>query len=97
MNFGDAAAAPAKPLTWLDLIQGQKVRAFDMYALGPFMLWYAYKSKGMGAWPRRALFVSGVMTIYYNLDNYRKVKAVIESEFAQGQDPSQIPILQPTT
>ena len=59
-------------------MKSQKVRFFDIYALGPFMLWYSWKSKGMGSWPRRVLFVSGVYTVLYNLKNYRSIKADLE-------------------
>lgn len=56
------------------LLKSQQVRAFDIYILGPFMVWYAMKSKDMGRWPRRALFVSGIMTTVYNYQNYRKLQ-----------------------
>jgi len=65
------------------LVKSQKVRAFDVYALGPFMMWYSVKSKGMGRWPRRALFISGLMTMVYNYENYKKVQAWIRT---QGPD-----------
>lgn len=71
------------------LLKSQKVRLFDTFALGPFMIWYAVKSKGMGSWSRRALFVSGCMTIVYNYDNYRKAKAWIETE---GKDALENPL-----
>jgi len=73
-------------------MKGQKVRAFDVYALGPFMIWYAWKSKGVGSWPRRALFISGVMTIYYNWENYKKVKAVLEAQLSNAHFPELTPI-----
>lgn len=62
--------------------KAQKVRAFDIYALGPFMIWAALAS-GKGAlprWPRRMLFVAGVYTIIYNLDNYRKTLEILKEE-----------------
>jgi hypothetical protein len=66
------------------LIKSQKVRAFDIYVLGPFMMWYSVKSKGMSAWPRRALFISGFMTTLYNYENYKKVKTWVETEGASA-------------
>lgn len=66
------------------LIKSQKVRAFDIYALGPFMMWYAVRSKEMGRWPRRALFISGFMTMLYNYENYKKVKTWMETEGADA-------------
>lgn len=71
------------------LLKSQKVRAFDVYALGPFMMWYAVKSKGMGNWPRRALFISGFMTMVYNYENYKKVKTWLETE---GKEALQNPL-----
>jgi hypothetical protein len=66
------------------LIKSQKVRAFDIYALGPFMMWYSVRSKEMPRWPRRALFISGFMTMLYNYENYKKVKNWIETEGADA-------------
>jgi len=57
------------------LAKSQPVRLFDIYALGPFMMWYAYKTKNVGRWPRRALFISGFMTVLYNWQHYRNIKA----------------------
>lgn len=62
------------------ILKSQKVRAFDVYALGPFMMWYAVRSKGMGPWSRRALFISGFMTMVYNYENYKRMKAWLETE-----------------
>lgn len=59
------------------ILSTQKIRVFDVYALGPFMVWYAMRSKDMGAWPRRALFVSGVYTIIYNWKNYKAAEAAL--------------------
>jgi hypothetical protein len=62
------------------LFASQKVRAFDTYALGPFMVWYASKSKGMEAWPRRALFVAGIYTTIYNWKKYREAQAFLTAK-----------------
>lgn len=62
------------------LIRAQKVRAFDIYVLGPFMMWYSVRSTGMAAWPRRALFISGFMTMLYNYESYKKAKDWLVSE-----------------
>ncbi len=59
------------------LLASQKVRAFDVYALGPFLMWYATKSKGMGSWPRRALFVAGFYTVVYNWKRYREAQIML--------------------
>lgn len=62
------------------ILASQKVRAFDTYALGPFMMWYASKSKGMGAWPRRALFVAGFYTVVYNWKKYREAQEFLTAK-----------------
>lgn len=72
--------------------KGQHTRLFDMFALGPFMMWYAMKSggkRGMGKWPRRALFVSGAMTVLYNWNNYRNIKSILEAKYKQVEDATQ--------
>lgn len=69
-------------------LETQKPRLFDMFALGPFMIWYATKSKDMGIWPRRTLFVAGVMTIIYNWKNYRNAKEILSAKFAEVQAAS---------
>lgn len=53
-----------------------KPRAFDIYALGPLLV-YAGLAGGrpLGRWPRRALFAAGCFTIIYNLDAYRDAVA----------------------
>ncbi len=71
----DAAALLA------DAIKSQKVRAFDIYALGPFLLYAAFASKrGLGKWPRRALFTAGVFTIIYNVKSYQALAAKVSEE-----------------
>lgn len=75
---------PQTLLTDLEaLAKSQKVRLFDMYFLGPFMAWYAFRSKGMGKWPRRALFSAGIYTVVYNLNNYRNIKQVLLERFQE--------------
>ena len=52
-------------------METEQVRAFDIYVLGPFLVWAAFQGK-LGPWAKRALFVSGVMTTFYNLSAYRE-------------------------
>lgn len=68
------------------LAKSQPVRLFDVYALGPFMMWYATKTPKMGRWPRRALFVSGFMTVLYNWQNYRNIKADLTARAKELQN-----------
>jgi len=52
--------------------KSQNVRLIDVFALGPFMVWAATQ-KTLPKWAQVALVVSGILTITYNADNYRKV------------------------
>ena len=71
------------PLSELDpLFAAQKVRLFDTYALGPFLIWYAMKSKGLGKWSRRTLFTAGIYTVIYNWKSYRAAEATLEAKAA---------------
>lgn len=56
----------------------QKVRLFDVYALGPMLIYAATRKHALGPWSKRALFISGVMTIIYNWDKYRTIKADLQ-------------------
>ena len=52
----------------------QSARLSDVFLLGPFMVWFAWQSRGMPDWARLALGVSGLLTIGFNLRNYTKVE-----------------------
>lgn len=54
-------------------MKGQAVRLVDVFALGPFMVWAATVPR-LPEWARLALFVSGVLTVTYNADNYMRQK-----------------------
>jgi hypothetical protein len=56
----------------------QKVRLFDVYALGPVLLYAATRKAPLGRWTKRTLFVAGVMTIVYNWKRYRTIKQDLE-------------------
>lgn len=62
------------------LFASQRVRLFDTYALGPFLIWYAMKSKGMGKWSRRTLFTAGIYTVIYNWKNYRAAEEYLAAQ-----------------
>ena len=67
-----------------ELVKSQPVRLFDVYALGPLLIYAGMKGKsGLGHWTRRALFVSGVFTIAYNWQRYRNVKSEIEKRLEE--------------
>ncbi len=60
------------------LAASQKVRLFDIYALGPVLLFAATRKHPLGRWTKRTLFVAGVMTIVYNWSKYRSMKQDLE-------------------
>ncbi len=63
-------------LTEVDtLAASQKVRLFDVYALGPFLLYAATRKAPLGRWTKRTLFVAGVMSIVYHWNKYRSIKS----------------------
>ena len=64
------------------LAKSQKVRLFDIYALGPFLI-YAALAKKPGRWTRRMLLTSGIMTIAYNLGNYMNIKKELAERMAE--------------
>lgn len=60
------------------LAASQKVRLFDIYALGPVLLYAATRKAPLGRWTKRTLFVAGIMTIVYNWKRYRSIKTDLE-------------------
>lgn len=45
----------------------QWARLVDVFALGPFLIWYGWRySSGAPTWARYAMIAAGAMTIYYN-------------------------------
>ena len=66
-----------------ELGKAQSVRLYDVFLLGPFMIWAATQSKPLPRWAKATLFVSGVATIIYNLNNYGRVEAVLQEQIRQ--------------
>lgn len=58
-----------------ELAATQKVRLFDVYFLGPFLLYASTRKGPLGNWSRRTLFVAGCMTVVYNWKRYRTIEA----------------------
>jgi hypothetical protein len=54
--------------------KSQNVRLLDVFVLGPFMVWAAMHPKVLPGWARIALAVSGVATIQYNWENYKRIR-----------------------
>ena len=71
-------------------IQGFQPRAFDRYVLPAFMMYFAWKAKGMGRLARRMLFVSGIYMAYRSYAEYKKlaqsVAAYIQSKGGANND-----------
>ncbi len=65
------------------LAQEQKVRAFDVYALGPFLIYAATRKGPLGNWSRRTLFVAGCMTMIYNWNKYKTMKTDLQTALSQ--------------
>jgi len=73
-----AAGGQSTPPPQFDL-QGrffQAARLVDVFLLGPFMIWFALRSKQAPDWARIVLAASGVLTIGFNLRSYALVNRV---------------------
>lgn len=51
-----------------------KTRTFDLYILGPFLIWYGIKSRGMPKIARRLLVTGGIYQIFYSWNKYRQLQ-----------------------
>ncbi len=60
------------------LAAAQPKRKFDIYALGPLLLYAATRKERLGPWTKRAIFVAGCMTIVYNWKAYREASDVLK-------------------
>ena len=59
-----------------EISKTQEIRALDILALGPLLVWAAYQTGPLPRWTRCALLASGILTIVYNAENYRRQQAV---------------------
>ena len=60
--------------------KAQTVRLYDVFLLGPFMMWAATQTKPLPRWAKATLFISGVATVVYNLHNYGRVEALLRAQ-----------------
>lgn len=51
-------------------MKSQDIRLIDVFVLGPFMVWFALKARGVPEWARYVMLASGVLTSVYNGVNY---------------------------
>jgi len=65
-----------------EVAASQKTRLFDIYALGPLLLYASTRKTVLGPWTKRALFISGIMTIAYNWKKYRSIETDLKKAVA---------------
>lgn len=56
----------------------QDLRVVDVFALGPFMVWFGVAARGVPEWARLAMVVSGIATITYNGANWLAYRDYLE-------------------
>lgn len=67
-------------------IDSIRPRFMDTYILPSFVLWYAWRSKTMGKWPRRVLFTGGMYMLYRNAKKYREAAARVRAMIANRNE-----------
>lgn len=65
-------------------IENIKQRPFDLYVIGPFMVWYGLRSKKMPKFARRLMVTGGIFQIWYAWRSYRELPQTI---IAKAKDP----------
>lgn len=55
-------------------VKGQTVRLVDVFALGPFMVWFGVKAEGVPKWARATMVAGGVSTIAFNAYNFLRLR-----------------------
>lgn len=55
-------------------MKSQAVRLVDVWALGPFMVWYGLRPSNVPELARGLMIVAGVATIVYNARNYLELE-----------------------
>ena len=61
-------------------IEKLKKRPFDLYVVGPFMVWYGLRSKKMPKIARRMLVTAGLFQIGYAWKSYRELPGAVASK-----------------
>ena len=54
-------------------LKSQQVRLWDVFVLGPFMLWFGWAAQGVPEWARYAMMIAGITTVAYNGANYLRL------------------------
>ena len=64
-----------KQLTTVEeLSKSQNIRLIDVFFIGPFMIYFANKAKGISELERTVMYILAGATILYNAKNYHKNK-----------------------
>jgi len=71
-------------------IEAIKKRPFDLYVIGPFMVWYGLKSKNMPKFSRRLLVTGGIFQVWYSWRSYRELPNTIIAKVQGGQENVEI-------
>lgn len=68
-----------QPATINELSKSQMIRLYDVFFIGPFMIYIGYKAKGLNNLEKYMLYGLGAATIYYNGKNYWENKKLIDN------------------
>jgi hypothetical protein len=55
-------------------VKSQGVRLLDVLFLGPFMMYFGFKAKGLSRTAKDVMVFSGAATIFYNLNNWLDIR-----------------------
>ena len=61
-------------LNQIQMGKSQGIRLLDVFLLGPFMVYFSYKAKGVSDLERNLMYALGVATVLYNAKNYLVIK-----------------------
>jgi hypothetical protein len=63
----------------IESVPENKKRPFDIFVLGPFLIWYGIKSKSMPPLARKIIVSAGIWQIYYHGKEYIKAARVAKN------------------
>ena len=78
------------------MLVNAKVRPFDRFLLGPFMIWYGLQSKKMGRWPRRVMIAGGMYQLLYAMKEYKSLMSAVKEgpstvlNLIQNEEPKEL-------
>lgn len=74
-------------------IENVATRPFDMYVLGPFLIYYGLKSKTMPPLARKFIVTAGIWQLFYNWRKYREIPDNINKLLKNFSKISELPKL----